>query len=105
MSDAVRFALYGSIFLGVAYPVGRLIRFKQLQGTDIFEAIGLAFTPFPLPGAVEMITKALSSQTLPIFNDVENRAALVFGGLLLIIAFFYGLYIAVSRVIEQPDDP
>jgi hypothetical protein len=87
------------VFLGLIYLGVLGWRCRGLKGADICEAVGLAITPFPLPGAVEMIYKALGSAPLPIFNSTEDRAALIFGGLLLIAAFLYGLFIAGKRAL------
>jgi hypothetical protein len=43
----------------------------------------LAITPFPIPGAVEMVFRALGGDELPIFDSIEDRVALCFGVLLI----------------------
>ena len=98
MPAAVRIALYSGIFLAVVYLVIRVGRSKrQLQGSDLCEAVGLALAPSPVPGAVMMIVKAFESETLPIFNGLEDRLALILGGAMLIGTFFYGSAIALRK--------
>jgi hypothetical protein len=102
MTDEVRLALLVGIALGVLYLVILGWRRKGLKGSHISEAVGLTFTPFPIPGAVEMIYKAFGKSPLPIFNEPESRAALVIGGLLLIAAFIYGAFVAINRARLAP---
>jgi hypothetical protein len=101
MSNAVRVALIVGIVLGIAYILVVLLRRRELKGGEICEAIGLALSPFPIPGAAEMIYKAFDRDTLPIFNSPENRAALIIGGILLIATFLYSLYVAVSKALQS----
>jgi len=61
MSDAVRYALFSGIFLGLAYLVVVLWRRKEVKGAEICEAVGLALTPFPIPGAGEMTSSTWQS--------------------------------------------
>jgi hypothetical protein len=97
MPGAVRISLYVGVFLGLAYIGFVLWRRREIKGSEISEALGLAITPFPIPGAVKMVYRAMASKPLPVFNNVENRVALVFGGSFLIVSFLYGLYAAVQR--------
>jgi hypothetical protein len=102
MTDEVRLALLIGVVLGAIYLVILGWRRKGLKASHISEAVGLVFTPFPIPGAVEMIYKAFGKNPLPIFNEPESRAALIIGGVLLIAAFVYGAFVAINRARLAP---
>jgi hypothetical protein len=97
MSGELRCALIVGVVLAFVYLAFRHFRSEGIQGTDVAEAGGIAVTPLFIPGAIEMVVKAFGGATLPIFNSAEDRVALVFGGLILIVAFLYGNLIALQR--------
>jgi hypothetical protein len=101
MSDAIRAAFLAGIILGLVYAVIVIVRLKDLKGQEMSEAVGLFLSTFPIPGAGEMMWKAIGSESLPIFNEIESRAALFLGGALLIGTFVYGLFAAFKHAITS----
>ncbi len=97
MSDAVRDCLFGGCLLFLAYLIIRSAKTKNPRDVfgDLPLAIVLIVALSPIPGAVNMLSKALGKQTLPIFNSFEERAALVLGGALLLISIVYGIVVAL----------
>ncbi|HEY2054119.1 MAG TPA: hypothetical protein VGH14_09320 [Solirubrobacterales bacterium] len=75
----------------------RQIRSREVRLEDLFEAIVLALGPVVLPGAAEMIVKALGGDTLPIFNTAEDRLALIIGGAAVIAAITQVTLMALRR--------
>jgi len=99
VSEAIRFAFIGGIVLGLGYAGIVVVRLRDLKGPELSQAVGLFLSTFPIPGAGEMIWKSISAGTLPIFNEIESRAALFLGGALLIGTFIYGLYAAFRHAL------
>jgi hypothetical protein len=97
MAGGLRIAVTAGVVLLIAYLALRQMRSNGIQFPDFLEAVGLAVTPLLLPGAVEMIVKALGGGMLPIFNDPEDRIALFLGGAAVISAVAYGGFAALHR--------
>lgn len=61
-------------------------------------------TPLLLPGAAEMVFKAFGGETLPIFNQPEDRMTLFFGGAAVISGIAYGNFLALRRAWQSERD-
>ncbi len=104
MSLGVSLALYSGFAACILYLVARTVRHRGLHwpATDIFEAAALVFLFLPVPALVQIMSKALGSQTLPIFNDTEDRAIIVIGAAVIAAAIAFGFFIGVKRAVRKP---
>jgi hypothetical protein len=93
-----------SAVLLIVYLVLRQTRSDGIQFPDFLDAVALALGPLVLPGAAEMIYKALGGDALPIFNGPEDRLALFVGGAAVIGGVAFGNFTALRRAWENKRD-
>jgi hypothetical protein len=97
MPAVARIAVSSGVALLIVYLILRHVRSEGIRLSDVLEAVGMAATPLLLPGALEMMVKALGGEMLPIFNEPEDRIALFLGGAAVISAIAYGDLSAFNR--------
>lgn len=102
MTLDLRLAFIGGLVLAALFLVFRTVRCGGLSWpvTDLLEAVIVGITPLPLPGALEMIWKALQADPLPMLDSAENRAALTLGGALLTSALVFTTIAELKRALR-----
>lgn len=83
----MRWALYSGAALAFVFLIVRLWRdgYEFLSIDDLVSAVSIVAATLFVPGALDMISKAFSSDELPILNAAEQRVALIVGGSLLLL--------------------
>ncbi len=104
MSTAVRDAFFVGIVLALISLGGRVYRHRNLHFpfSAFLEIVAMVIAPLPVPALVEIIGKVLSKNDLPIFNDTEQRVAILLGTLVLLGAIVYAVVVAMLRAWEAP---
>jgi hypothetical protein len=105
VSDATRVSLVAGFGLSLIYLGLRTIKHGGITWpfTDFLESVSLSVMPFPIPGAADMVVKAIGQEKLPIFDSLEDRVALGFGGALLIAALGFGILVELKRGTRPPE--
>jgi RsiW-degrading membrane proteinase PrsW (M82 family) len=79
MSGPVQIAVVAGLVLLLVHVSLRRFGSRDVRVSELFQIVALAISPLLLPGATEMVFKALGRSALPIFNTDEDRLTLILG--------------------------
>lgn len=104
MSTAVRDALLVGVALALICFGGRVYRHRSLHFpfSAFLEIVAMVVAPLPGPALVEIIGKVLGKKDLPIFNDTEQRVAILVGTVIVLGAIVFAVVVGVQRAWKPP---
>ena len=79
MSGPVQIAVVAGLVLLLVHVSLRRFGSRDVRVSELFQIVALAISLLLLPGATEMVFKALGRSALPIFNTGEDRLTLILG--------------------------
>jgi RsiW-degrading membrane proteinase PrsW (M82 family) len=84
MSGPVQIAVVAGLVLLLVHVSLRRFGSRGVRASELFQIVVLAMSPSLLPGATEMVFRALGRSALPIFNTGEDRLTLILAAAALI---------------------
>ena len=84
MSGPVQIAVVAGLILLLVHVSLRRMGSREVRFNGLFGLVCLTMSPSLLPGAAEMVFRALGRSPLPIFNTAEDRLTLIFAAAALI---------------------
>jgi RsiW-degrading membrane proteinase PrsW (M82 family) len=84
MSGPVQIAVVTGLILLLTHISLRRLGSREVRLNGLFGLVCLTMSPSLLPGAAEMVFRALGRSPLPIFNTAEDRLTLVLAAAALI---------------------
>jgi hypothetical protein len=79
MSGPVQIAVVAGLILLLVHISLRRLASREVRFNGLFGLVCLTMSPSLLPGAAEMVFRALGRSPLPIFNTAEDRLTLILG--------------------------
>jgi RsiW-degrading membrane proteinase PrsW (M82 family) len=79
MSGPVQIAVLAGVVLLLVHFSLRRCGSRDVRVSELFQIVALAISLLLLPGAAEMVFRALGRSPLPIFNTAEDRLTLILG--------------------------
>jgi hypothetical protein len=79
MSGPVQIAVVAGLVLLLVHVSLRRFGSREVRVSELFQIVALTISPLLLPGAAEMVFRALGRSPLPIFNTAEDRLTLILG--------------------------
>jgi hypothetical protein len=79
MSGPVQVAVVAGLVLLLVHVSLRQFGSRDVRVSELFQIVALTISPLLLPGAAEMVLRALGRSPLPIFNTAEDRLTLILG--------------------------
>jgi RsiW-degrading membrane proteinase PrsW (M82 family) len=79
MSGPVQIAVAAGLVLLLVHVSLRRFGSREVRVSELFQIVALAISLLLLPGATEMVFRALGRSALPIFNTGEDRLTLILG--------------------------
>ena len=79
MSGPVQIAVVAGLVLLLVHVSLRRLGSRDVRAGELFQIVALAISLLLLPGAAEMVFRALGRSPLPIFNTPEDRLTLILG--------------------------
>jgi hypothetical protein len=79
MSGPVQIAVVAGLVLLLVHVSLRRLGSREVRANELFQIAVLVISPLLLPGAAEMVFRALGRSPLPIFNTPEDRLTLILG--------------------------